>query len=508
MGLAKRARLNAALTAPGDLPPAADLSTIRIVRRDKGPASVIALADNRPAADGAAKPAGDGMFYKKGSATAATFRPAYWSYEPDPSQLAGPVASLEQQLDARRRSTSPATAPIEAKPEEKPLASLDAAPATRKLAPSAEPSPPVPDPPTPTRASHERAALETESVAEPLPPVADPLTPTRAADERAKLAAEVVAEPLPPVADLPTPTRAADERAELDSEAVEALLRRMPETAPVPAEVPPTPAVVEVVPSAPDAEAMPPPLAPFAIREKPAVLPAGLSPPDDPPLAPLTVREEPAVLPAELSPPDDPPLALPLAPAPSAEVPVAAAPSPPASASVASETTAPSDPPAARPDAERSRPSAASARKRPSEEAAKGAEPESAALDELGAAIDSVLATRWYGGDRSGLGAGRVTRADIAPVTPSGLIAELATVQKEPEPDPPPSGRRVRIIAALSLVAVFALALVSALLWRTGHGAMLPTRFLPALFSGASAPEAAVALADNRPAAPEQVARS
>jgi hypothetical protein len=485
MGLAKRARLSAALTAPSDLPPAADLSTIRIVRRDKGPASVIALADNRPAADGAAKPAGDGMFYKKGSATAATFRPAYWSYEPDPSQLAGPVASLEQQLDARRRSTSPATAPIEAKAEEKPLASLDAAPAIRKLAPSAEPSPPVPDPPTPTRASHERAELDREAIAERLPPVADQPTPTRAADERAKLATEVVAEPLPPVADLPTPTRAADERAELDSEAVEALLRPMPEAAPVPAEVPPTPAVVEAVPSTPDVEAMPSPLAPLAIRE------------------------EPAVLPAELSPPDDPPLALPVAPPPSAEVPVAAAPSPPASASVASESAAPSDPPATRSDAERSRPSAAPARKRPSQEAAKRAEPESAELDELGAAIDSVLATRWYGGDRSGLGAGRVTRADIAPVTPSGLIAELATLQKEPEAVPPPSrGRRVRIIAALSLVAAFALAFAAALLWRTGHGAMLPTRFLPALFSAASTPEAAVALADNRPAAPEQVARS
>lgn len=428
MGFAKRARLSAALTAPSDFPPAADLSTIRIVRRDKGPASVVALADSRAAADGSAKPAGDGMFYKKGSASAATFRPAYWSYEPDPTQLAGPIASLERQLDARRRSTSPVTPPIEAHREEKPLASLDAAPAIRKLAPSAEPLPPVPDPPTPIRASPERAKLDTE--------------------------------------------------------AVEALLRPMPDAAAMPEEVRPTLAVVEAAPSTTAAEVMPP-------------------------LAPSKIREEPAVLPADLCPPDEPPLALPIAPPPAAEVPVAAVPSLSASASVAREGAAPSDPPATAPEAERSRPSAAPARKRPSQEAVKRAEPESAELDALGATIDSVLATRWYGSERSGFTATRVSRSDIAPVTPSGLIAELATVRKDPEPVSTSSrGRRGRIIAALSLVAVFALAFAAALLWRTGHGAMLPTRFLPVLFGAASSPETTFALADIHPAARERVSRS
>src|SRR5262249_17830340 len=116
MGLAKRARPSAAVPAPSELPPAADLSTIRIVRRDKEPASVIALADSRPAADGPAKPGGDGMFYQKGSATAATFRPAYWTYERDPGQLAGPIASLERHLHARRPSNSPSPAPDAAPP--------------------------------------------------------------------------------------------------------------------------------------------------------------------------------------------------------------------------------------------------------------------------------------------------------------------------------------------------------------------------------------------------------
>ncbi|HEV2547078.1 MAG TPA: hypothetical protein VGU20_07065 [Stellaceae bacterium] len=425
MGLAKRARLSAVLTAPGDLPPAADLSTIRIVRRDKGPASVIALADSRPASDGSAKPGGDGMFYKKGNATASTFRPAYWTYEPDPSQVAGPVASLEQQLDARRRSNSPSTPPIEAKPEEKPLASLDAAPTIRRLAPLAEPLPPVPDPPAAPRAFQEPA--------------------------------------------------------ELDSAAVEALLRPLPDAAAMPAEAKPTPAAVEAPLSTPAAELT------------------------LPPLTPSEIREEPAVLPVDLAPPDDPPLAFPVASPPTVEVPVVASPppSPPISASVAVESPAPATPPAAAPEAERSRPSAAPTRKRPAREAAKPAEPESAEFDALGAAIDSVLASRWYGSERSGFTATRVLRSDIAPVTPSGLIAELATVRKDPEPlRAPGRGRRGRFIAALSLV--FALAFGGALLWRTGHGSMLPTRLLPALLGAASLPEITLALADIHPAAPER----
>jgi hypothetical protein len=424
MGLAKRARLSAALTAPSELPPAADLSTIRIVRRDKGPASVIALADSRPAGDEAAKPSGDGMFYKKGSATAATFRPAYWSYEPNAAQLAGPVASLERQLDARRRSNSPAVAAMEAKPEEKPLASLGTAPVISKLAPTVEP----------------------------------------------------LAQP--------APTRASPEPAELDRAAVEALLRPMPDVAAMPDEVKPTPAVVETEFGAPAEKAMP------------------LS------LAPSEMRGEPAVLPLELSPPRDPPHAPPVAPAPAVEMPAVAAPPRPPIASVATEEPPPA-PPAVAPETERKQQPAAPARKRPAREAAKRMEPESVELDELGATIDSVLATRWYGGDRSGLGAGRGMRADIAPVTPSGLIAELATVRKDPEPVAQPSrGRRARIIAAFSLVAIFALAFAAALLWRTGHGSMLPMRSLPALFGAASPLEPTLAAADIHVAARERASLS
>jgi hypothetical protein len=428
MGLAKRARLSAALTAPSDLPPAADLSTIRIVRRDKGPASVIALADSRPAGDEVAKPAGDGMFYKKGSATAATFRPAYWSYEPHTSQLAGPVASLEQQLDARRRSNSPPAAAMEAKPEEKPLASLGTAPAVSKLTPTAEPLARVQDQPAPIRASHEPA--------------------------------------------------------ELDRDAVAALLRPTPDVAAMPDEARPTPPVVETEVDAPAKKAMP------------------LS------LVPVETRAEPRVLPAELSPPPDPPRTPPVAPAPAVEVPVVAAPPPPPTASVAIEEPPPA-PPTAGPETERNQQPAAPERKRPAREAAKRTEAESADFDELGATIDSVLATRWYGGDRSGLGAGRVTRADIAPVTPSGLIADLATVRKDPEPVGQPSrGRLGRIIAAFSLVAIFALAFAAALLWRTGHGSMLPLRSLPALFGAASLPEPTLAAADIHVAARERASLS
>jgi hypothetical protein len=395
MGLAKRANLSAALTAPSEFPPAADLSTIRIVRRDKGPASIIALADSRPAAEEASKAGGDGMFYKKGSATAATFRPAYWSYEPAPSQLAGPVASLEQQLD-RHRSNSAAAAQIEAKAEEKPLASLDAAPALRKLAPSA--SPPV------------------------------------------------------PVSDQPVPPRAFDARAELDTAAVQALLGPMPDDAAMPEEVSPTPPVVEAASSPLAEETMAPPLAPSETREAPAVPPV------------LTTRA------ADPTPPG------PAAPPPSLEVPVGATPSP---ASVAREEP-PLAPASAVPKAEPSRPPE---RKRPSPDAAKRTE-SSAEFDALGATIDSVLATRWYGGERSSITAGRVSRSDIAAVTPSGLIAELATVRKDPEPVPAASrGRGGRIIAALLLVLVFALAFAAALLWRTSHGSMLPMRWLPAIFS-------------------------
>lgn len=420
MGLAKRASLSAALTAPREFPPAADLSTIRIVRRDKGPASVIALADSRPAVE-ASKAGSDGMFFKKGNATAATFRPAYWSYEPAPSQLAGPVASLEQQLD-RRRSNSPSTVSIEAMPEEKPLASLDAAPALRKPAPSADSPAPVPD----------------QAV----------------------------------------PTRAFDVRAELDTEAVQALLGPMPNDAAAPEEVRPTPAVVESA-SSPHAEQM-----------------------AAPPLAPAEINEEPTVPPVPMSSPADLPPPVPVAPLPSSEVPIDATPSPP---SVASERPPPA-PPAAAPKAE---PARQPARKRSSPEAATRAEPASAEFDALGATIESVLATRWYGGERSNVTAGRPSRSDIAAVTPSGLIAELATVRKDPEPVSAASrGRRGRIIAALVLVSVFALAFAAALHGRTGHGSMLPMRWLPAVFGAASFPEPTVALVEVHVAARERVALS
>jgi hypothetical protein len=419
MGLAKRASLSAALAAPSEFPPAADLSTIRLVRRDKGPAPVIALADSRPASE-ASRAGSDGMFFKKGNATAATFRPAYWTYEPGPSQLAGPVASLEQQLD-RRRSTSPSAASIEAAPEEKPLASLDSAPALRKPAPSADPSAPVPD----------------QAV----------------------------------------PTRAFDARAELDTEAVQALLGPMPDDVAAPEEVRPTPAVVESG-SSPHAEQIAAPLP-----------------------APAEIREEPTVPPVPMSSPADPP-PVPVAPPPSIEVAIVATPSPP---SVAIEGPPPA-PPAAAPKAE---PMRQPARKRSSPEAATRAEPASAEFDALGATIESVLATRWYGGERSNVTAGRPSRSDIAAVTPSGLIAELATVRKDPEPVPAASrGRRGRIIAALFLVLVFALAFAAALHGRTGYGSMLPMRSLPAIFGAAAFQEPTFAVAEVHVAARERVALS
>jgi hypothetical protein len=111
-------------------------------------------------------------------------------------------------------------------------------------------------------------------------------------------------------------------------------------------------------------------------------------------------------------------------------------------------------------------------------------------FDSLGATIESVLATRWYGSDRPSSYSGRVLRADeIAPVTPSGLIADLATAQQqETPPPPPPSRRNDRIVAALCLVAIFAAALFASLLWRSGHGFHLPTRIMPALFGAVSIP--------------------
>ncbi len=413
MGFAKRASLSAALTAPDDFPPAADLSTIRIVRRDKGPASIIALAADNRAGDEPGKPGGDGMFYKKGSATAATFRPSYWSYEPDPNQVAGPVASLERQLDARRRSNVPSAVSIEATPEEKPLASLGTAPAIGKRAMSVAPLAPALDQPAPTRASHEPAGLDTETV--------------------------------------------------------QALLRPMPDAAAMPKEIGATPVAAEPKSSTPALETMPPLAAP-KLREEPTVPPVELSPPAFPDTAPRSI-----------------------------EVPVVAAPPPAAAppASVAGKVSPPA-PPADAPRAERSRPSAAPTRKRPSREAANRTAPESAEFDALGATIESVLATRWYGAERSGFTtSARVSRSDLAPVTPSGLIAELATVRKGPEPvAAPPRSRPGRIVAALSLVAVFALAFAAALLWRTGHGAMLPTRLLPALLGAVSLQAPSLALAD------------
>jgi hypothetical protein len=126
-------------------------------------------------------------------------------------------------------------------------------------------------------------------------------------------------------------------------------------------------------------------------------------------------------------------------------------------------------------------------RKRPAREAARRVSTETAeVLDSLGATIESVLASRWYGSDRPSAYSGRVLRADeIAPVTPSGLIAELATVQKQETPAAAPHRRKGRIIAALCLVAIFAAALFASLSWRSGHGLHLPTR-MPAIFGALS----------------------
>ena len=82
-------------------------------------------------------------------------------------------------------------------------------------------------------------------------------------------------------------------------------------------------------------------------------------------------------------------------------------------------------------------------------------------------------------------------------MTPSGLIAELATVRVNPEAVPVPRRTRGGRAIAASLMVLFALAFAVALLWRTGHGSLLPTRLLPALFGAASPPPATLALVDS-----------
>ena len=83
MAVAKqRAKLESTLLSAKNAAPAADLSVIRIGNRKAGAtAPVVALTDTRAQGDAAAAPGPDAMFFKKGSASASTFRPTYWSYE-------------------------------------------------------------------------------------------------------------------------------------------------------------------------------------------------------------------------------------------------------------------------------------------------------------------------------------------------------------------------------------------------------------------------------------------
>jgi hypothetical protein len=421
MGFAKRARLNATLPDASELPPAADLSSIRIVRRDKGPAPVIALADSRPAGDDAAKPATDGLFYKKGNASAATFRPAYWTYEPSTPNAPGAVASLERQLDARRRSQPVAPAPL----EEKPLASLGTAPASRKLAgPAEEDGAPVHGQLVPTPKPAAPAALDTRTVLELLQPNSG--------------VAEAQGEPV---------------LAE-----------------PVPARLPAAEAV-----SISSTNEVPPPATPAALIPQPTPDPPKKSPP-------VTASASAAV---EIPATDLPPA---LAPADSSSPSVRAT----EPKEIHSETQIDGETHDERP--------APPPRQRPAREAARRVNAENAeVLDSLGATIESVLASRWYGSDRPSSYSGRVLRADeIAPVTPSGLIAELATVQKQAAPATAAPHRRAgRIVAALCLVAIFAAAFFASLLWRSGHGLHLPMRVMPAIFGALSASEPEGKVADG-----------
>ena len=528
MGFAKRARLTAALPDASEPPPAADLSTICIVRRDKRPAPVIALADSRTASEDTAKSATDGMFYKKGNATASTFRPAYWTYEPTSGNVAGPVASLERQLDARRRPQPVAPAPL----EEKPLASLGAASASRKVAAAAgDDSTPIFDQPLPPRSPTVQPPLDTRTVlellepnsgaaearGEPVPAPREPVsarpavvetrpilltteelpspiparivpeaTPDLARDrpqDDAPLAAaasapvEVLEEtglvPTPVSADSSSPRPRASEAREVDAGEAHR------EPVPAPREpAPARPALVEAVPTLPATEELPAPV-PTSVISEPTPAPAKDRPQDDAPIA--------AVASAPVEVPERKSLAPTSAPAHSSP------PSPRATEAkgVIGEAQIDGETHGER----RELP----VRKRPAREAATHVTPENAdVLDSLGATIDSVLASRWYGSDRPASYSGRVLRSEaIAPVTPSGLIAELATVQKQETGAPSPQRRGGRILAAFCLVAIFAAALFATLLWRGGHGPHFAPRILPAIFGALPLPEPERGIADG-----------
>jgi hypothetical protein len=564
----QRAKLNASLLGVKEAPPAADLSSIRIVRRDKAP--VVTLADSRTPTEAAKAPA-DGAFFKKGSATAATFRPTYWSYERRAVEESAPVPSLEEQIGARQHSSTPAA---DRDATEKPPASLYQPTANREppaLAPetialllsqtgsavdeidageaadiealqianatvltavTAEISSPPAIPSeaettAPASSSPPDEAIGEESaplVREQLPPAIALLLSTPASREAPTARADVVRFPIaqprleaPPIeapllpeAIEPPPAQPADTAPTTQSRDV------APTSAPPVSAASPT-AVVDTPPQQLDAAAplhaseLEPPVTTAATP----VVAATAAPPEE---APPTLKDR-SAQPVDLE-PAPPPLAVDaipaLAPAPrqelsSEQLALAAREAPqsealPSVAPVSSNPSAPVDDRSAATRREKSSKTKSTAPQKTEDPTV------TAFIRELGATIDAVLAARWYGSDQRGAHPIRAVNLshELQAVTPSSLIAELAAVRRQEAVAQPPRSRRGGAILGFAVALMIAAAgFFGWSLWqaKTASSFRAPayrSDVAPAVFGTAAVAQMQPARAENTKKRPAQ----
>jgi hypothetical protein len=544
----KRAKLAADLLGAGAAARAADLSKLPIVRRDRRAEAerlrVIENEELRSAEERGAPASADTLFYKKGSATAVTFRPHYWTYERH-AELESTAEFAFESKAGGPRPVAPLR-PLEvsaAEPEARPTqAQVTAALTAGLVAPRPAEAAVESAPASPTPASSQAAevmvlpadwgALSPEKVAA--------LLAERPPESAASAPAEPVAEPEPVPNLVPLPPKPTSEKIrkallllwpERDGSAAPVVPlpaaeapSSEPDAAPAPVETglaAEPPATESVAPPAeasgaapasqpiiaaepePAAEVLAQPAAEIAApapEEPPAeILPA----PEPAAAAELAEPEAPAPIMASSEPPQDEPahtadeaLAVLDEPGPEnmAEAPRAVTPAPEPERvpwfAAEERISAEREPPVLEP-AESDLLATAETRAAPTEpwplpdaaeeSAADAAEPRSEDQptvdpDELGAAIESVLAQRWYGTGKAQADwkTGLPSLPTAVAVSESALIAELAqarggdaTVQTE-APAPEPERARSwgdRVLGFVCLAMVLAVGYFGYAIW-------------------------------------------